>query len=58
HLAILPMQDILGLDGDHRMNTPGTTEDNWSWRFNWEMVEGDLADRMRRRIKMYGRLVH
>jgi 4-alpha-glucanotransferase len=34
-LAILPMQDILELDGSHRMNTPGTTVGNWQWRFEW-----------------------
>jgi 4-alpha-glucanotransferase len=31
-LAILPMQDVLGLDGAARMNTPGTIEGNWRWR--------------------------
>ncbi|HEC15627.1 MAG TPA: 4-alpha-glucanotransferase [Sedimenticola sp.] len=56
-LAVLPMQDILGLDSRHRMNLPGTTENNWSWRFNWDQVEPDLAARLRNRIGMYGRLV-
>ena len=36
--AIIPMQDILGLDGAHRMNTPGTVEANWQWRFDWVML--------------------
>ena len=36
--AIFAMQDILGLDGWHRMNTPGVPTGNWSWRFNWDMV--------------------
>lgn len=31
--VVLPAQDVLGLDGTHRMNTPGTTSgNNWSWR--------------------------
>ncbi len=55
--AILPMQDLLALDGAHRMNLPGTVEGNWGWRFNWDQVEPDLAARLRRRVKMYGRLV-
>ncbi|VAX11032.1 4-alpha-glucanotransferase (amylomaltase) [hydrothermal vent metagenome] len=55
-LAILPMQDILALDGRHRMNLPGTTEGNWNWRFSWDQIEPDLADRLRRRVEMYGRL--
>jgi 4-alpha-glucanotransferase len=32
-LAIIPMQDLLGLGNDARMNMPGTAEGNWSWRF-------------------------
>lgn len=38
-MVILPMQDILKLDGKHRMNTPGTIEGNWRWRFSWQVVE-------------------
>lgn len=34
-LAIIPMQDILGLDSSCRMNAPGTVEGNWDWRFIW-----------------------
>ena len=55
-LAIVPMQDVLGLNGQHRMNMPGTTENNWKWRFSWDQVEPDLAARLRDRIEMYGRL--
>src|SRR5580765_21939 len=36
--AIVPMQDVLGLDGSHRMNLPGTPTGNWRWRFDWTMV--------------------
>ncbi|NOX44009.1 MAG: 4-alpha-glucanotransferase, partial [Gammaproteobacteria bacterium] len=35
-LAIIPMQDVLALDSQHRMNTPGTMSDkNWHWQFSW-----------------------
>ena len=54
-LAIIPMQDLLGLDGEHRMNLPGTARGNWGWRFDWTQVEPGLADRVRRRVEMYGR---
>lgn len=37
-LAIIPMQDLLELDGSHRMNTPGTASGNWHWRFNWQQL--------------------
>jgi 4-alpha-glucanotransferase len=55
NLAILPMQDILGLGSAHRMNTPGTTEDNWNWRFHWDDVQPDTAERMLHRVSVYGR---
>lgn len=39
HLAIAPLQDVLGLGTAHRLNTPGTMGgDNWAWRFDWPMV--------------------
>ncbi len=54
--AIVPMQDWLGLDGSHRMNTPGTTHDNWGWQFHWEQVPDDLAARIRYRVEQSNRL--
>ncbi|MCK5383077.1 MAG: 4-alpha-glucanotransferase [Gammaproteobacteria bacterium] len=42
-LAIIPMQDLLGMGSDARMNAPGTTTGNWSWRFTWDQVSPDLA---------------
>jgi 4-alpha-glucanotransferase len=56
-LAILPMQDLLGLGTEHRMNLPGTIEGNWQWRFSWDQVAPDLGKRLRQRIAMYGRMV-
>ncbi|MCU0835332.1 MAG: 4-alpha-glucanotransferase [Chromatiaceae bacterium] len=55
HLAILPMQDVLALDGDHRMNIPGTSAGNWSWRFGWEQVRPELAHELRALVRLYGR---
>jgi len=37
--AIIPMQDILGLDTKARMNTPGTATGNWDWRFQWKLLK-------------------
>ncbi len=45
-LALAPMQDLLGLGSEHRMNRPGTGEGNWNWRFTWPMVEKTLAAQM------------
>jgi 4-alpha-glucanotransferase len=38
NMAVVQMQDVLGLDGAHRMNVPGTASGNWTWRFTWDMV--------------------
>lgn len=54
-LAILPMQDLLGLDGAHRFNLPGTSEGNWIWRFDWPMVDPGLAAKMLALVQTYGR---
>ena len=37
-MAIMPLQDVLGLDDAARMNVPGVAEGNWSWRAAWEDV--------------------
>ena len=33
--VVYPFQDVLGLDGAHRMNVPGRSEGCWEWRFEW-----------------------
>ena len=38
NMAVVQFQDVLGLDGRHRMNVPGTSSGNWTWRFTWDMV--------------------
>ena len=39
HVAMVPLQDVLGLPSEHRMNTPGTMGGgNWTWRFDWSML--------------------
>jgi 4-alpha-glucanotransferase len=54
-LALFPMQDVLGLDGLHRMNLPGTAAGNWRWRFDWPMVGGDVAPALARIAAASGR---
>ncbi|MDD2767219.1 MAG: 4-alpha-glucanotransferase [Methylococcus sp.] len=54
-LAIIPMQDVLGLGSGHRMNTPGTVGDNWNWRFDWEQLSGGHIERLAHQIRVYGR---
>jgi len=54
-VAIVPMQDVLGLGRGHRMNTPGTTEGNWRWRFAWDQLHPQHGDRLRHWSHLYGR---
>ena len=54
--AMIPWQDSLGLDGRHRMNTPGTTVGNWTWRFDWEQLPKGLTDNIRACLAHYDRL--
>ncbi len=43
-IALFPLQDVLGLGSDQRMNRPGTSGDgNWTWRFGWNDIAGEPA---------------
>ncbi|MEZ0247873.1 MAG: 4-alpha-glucanotransferase [Thermoproteus sp.] len=53
-VAIVPIQDFLGLGPEARMNKPGTRGGNWTWRLA-ELPGKELAGRMRRLARLYGR---
>jgi len=55
-LVVLPMQDLIGLGTDARMNTPGTVVGNWTWALEWALVSADLATRTRATAARYGRV--
>lgn len=55
NLAVIPMQDILELDSEHRMNTPGTTEGNWKWRFQWQQLTAERVGRLVYLIQLFNR---
>ena len=55
-LAVAPMQDVLELGGEDRMNRPGVAEGNWRWQFRWEQVNAGLAEHYRHLLMLYGRL--
>lgn len=55
-IAMLPLQDLLGLDSDARMNTPGTTQGNWAWRFDWSQIPAGFAAKWRAVALASGRL--
>ncbi|MDH3202096.1 MAG: 4-alpha-glucanotransferase [Myxococcales bacterium] len=45
--VIFPLQDVLSLDGKHRMNAPGTTQGNWMWRLKDGQLDADVSARLR-----------
>jgi 4-alpha-glucanotransferase len=54
-IAIFPMQDLLGLGAEARMNHPSTQEGNWEWRLLAEQVTPSLTRRLREITEVYGR---
>ena len=46
-MAIIPMQDILGLDTEARMNIPNTIGGNWVWRYRKDHVRSDVLNRLK-----------
>ena len=55
NIAMVPMQDVLGLDNSARMNTPGTGKGNWSWRVTEEQLGSADLDRLRELSEFYAR---
>ena len=55
-LVILPVQDILGLGQECRMNKPSTTEHNWEWRFSTHQLNREISGKMHRLNEVYGRI--
>ena len=54
-LAIVPLQDVLGLGSEARMNTPAEPEGNWSWRARDEDFRNDRNGRLRELAELTGR---
>ena len=55
-LAVVPMQDLIGLGSEARMNTPSTLGGNWQWRATSDQITVKLAKRLYNYMEMYGRL--
>lgn len=53
--AIIPIWDILGLHEEARINTPGTTQNNWTWRMNAKMLTSDVKNMLKEITEIYGR---
>jgi len=53
--ALAPLQDILNLGGETRMNLPGRADGNWTWRFSADQLSGHLGARLKEITQLYGR---
>jgi len=53
--AIIPMQDVLGLGSEARMNLPGRAEGNWRWRFTPDMLTEQVRIRLKELTTLSGR---
>jgi 4-alpha-glucanotransferase len=54
-LAVVPVQDLLGLGSHARFNTPGTITGNWSWKLPSGALTPELAHACRRLVHTFGR---
>jgi 4-alpha-glucanotransferase len=55
--AIVPLQDVLGLGTEARMNLPNSTAGNWAWRFKPNALTDEISLRLRGLTELYGRSV-
>ena len=53
--VLVPLQDVLGLGSDARMNQPATLGGNWRWRYRREMLDSQIAARLRALTSLYER---
>jgi len=54
--AILPVQDLLELGNDGRMNIPGSQDGNWNWRMQPDALTPHIAERLREMTEAFGRI--
>jgi 4-alpha-glucanotransferase len=53
--VIIPLQDVMGLGSQARMNYPGRPAGNWGWRFGWDLLGDDQRNRLREMVDVYSR---
>jgi 4-alpha-glucanotransferase len=54
-VALAPLQDVLGLGNEARMNLPGRADGNWGWRFRADMVNDHVIGRLGELTERYSR---
>jgi 4-alpha-glucanotransferase len=53
--ALFPLQDVLGVGSEGRMNLPGTSSGNWRWRFRQEDLTPAMSVRLKQLVETYER---
>jgi 4-alpha-glucanotransferase len=53
--VLFPLQDVLGLGSEARMNTPAAPSGNWRWRYRAEMLTEEIAGRLKELVTIYDR---
>jgi 4-alpha-glucanotransferase len=53
--AVVPLQDVLGLGNEARMNLPNSTQGNWAWRYQAAALTKEIATRLKELTHLYGR---
>ena len=53
--VLFPLQDVLGLGSEARMNTPAVPSGNWRWRFRAETLTPPIAQRLKEMVSVYDR---
>jgi len=56
NVVIIPMQDVLGLGKQTRMNQPGTVRGNWAWRLERGQIKPSITKKLANLTKTYGRV--
>ena len=54
--VLAPLQDVLGLGDEARMNSPGAGAGNWEWRLPKRALQAEVAQRLRELARVYDRL--
>jgi 4-alpha-glucanotransferase len=54
-MAVVPLQDVLSLGTEARMNLPGSANGNWGWRYTPEQIEPYAVERLKEATLLYGR---
>ena len=54
--AVVPLQDLMSLNNDARMNFPGKTGGWWTWRYTPDMLNDSIAHRLRELTELFGRV--